>query len=97
MSLTEDFSKFLITNQKIDFIFFLNVNKETIVQRVEKRKVIEKRSDDNLNTILKRYDTYMQTTKPVLDFYSKNPNFYEIDGSMKIDEITAKIDTFINV
>ena len=85
------------SNQKIDFIFFLNVNKETIVQRVEKRKVIEKRSDDNLNTILKRYDTYMQTTKPVLDFYSKNPNFYEIDGSMKIDEITAKIDTFINV
>ena len=85
------------SNQKIDFIFFLNVNKETIMQRVEKRKVIEKRSDDNLNTILKRYDTYMQTTKPVLDFYSKNPNFYEIDGSMKIDEITAKIDTFINV
>ena len=27
----------------------------------------------------------------------ENPNFYEIDGSMKIDEITAKIDTFINV
>ena len=85
------------SNQKIDFIFFLNVKKETIMQRVEKRKVIENRSDDNLNTILKRYDTYMQTTKPVLDFYSKNPNFYEIDGSMKIDEITAKIDTFINV
>ena len=85
------------SNQKIDFIFFLNVNKETIMQRVEKRKVIEKRSDDNLNTILKRYDTYMETTKPVLDFYSKNPNFYEIDGSMKINEITAKIDTFINV
>ena len=29
--------------------------------------------------------------------YSKNSNFYEIDGSLEIDEITAKIDSFINV
>ncbi len=83
------------SNQKIDFIFFLNVNKETIIKRIEKRKVLEKRTDDDLSTILKRYDTYMETTKPVLDFYSKNPNFYEIDGSHKIEDITAKIEAFI--
>ena len=85
------------SNQKIDFIFFLNVDKNTIIERIKKRKLLEKRSDDELNTILKRYDTYMETTKPVLDFYSKNPNFYEIDGTLKIDQITAKIDTFLNV
>jgi adenylate kinase len=85
------------SNQKIDFIFFLNVNKNTIIKRIEKRKIIEKRSDDELNTILKRYDTYMETTKPVLDFYSKNSNFHEIDGSQEIDKITSKIDAFINV
>ena len=85
------------SNQKIDYVFFLNVDKDTIIKRIEKRKIIEKRSDDDLNTILKRYDTYMKTTKPVLDFYSKNPNFHEIDGSLKIDEITRKIETFINV
>ena len=84
------------TNQKIDFVFFLNVNKDTIIKRIEKRKILEKRSDDNLNTILKRYDTYMETTRPVLDFYSKNPNFHEIDGTHEIDEITRKIDSFIN-
>ena len=60
-------------------------------------KVIEKRSDDELNTILKRYDKYMETTRPVLDFYSKNPKFNEIDGTLKIEEITAKIDAFLNV
>ena len=85
------------SNQKIDFIFFLNVNKDTIINRIEKRKNIEKRSDDELKTILKRYDTYMETTRPVLDFYSKNSNFHEIDGSLEIDEIARKIDTFINV
>ena len=85
------------SNQRIDFIFFLNVNKDTILKRIEKRKILEDRSDDESVTILKRYDTYMETTKPVLDFYSKNSNFYELDGSLKIDEITNKIDTFINV
>ena len=85
------------SNQKIDLIFFLNVNKDTIIKRIEKRKTIEKRSDDELDTILKRYDTYMDTTKPVLDFYSKNSNFHEIDGTLEIQEITQKIDTFIKV
>ena len=85
------------SNQKIDFIFFLNVTKDTILKRIEKRKILEKRSDDNLDTIIKRYDTYMNTTKPVLDFYSKNTNFYEIDGSLKIEEITAKIDKILQV
>ena len=85
------------SNQKIDFIFFLNVHKDTIIKRIEKRKIIEKRSDDVINTILKRYDKYMETTRPVLDFYSKNQNFHEIDGTHEIQEITRKIDTFINV
>ncbi len=85
------------SNQKIDFIFFLNVNKNTILKRIEKRKVLENRSDDEADTIIKRYDAYMETTKPVLDFYSENKSFKEIDGSMKIEEITRKIDTFIKV
>ena len=83
------------SNQKIDLVFFLNVNKETIIKRIQKRKNLENRSDDELSTILKRYDTYMETTKPVLDFYSKNANFHEIDGSNEIEQITNKIDTFI--
>ena len=85
------------TNQKVNFVFFLNVNKETIIKRIEQRKAIENRSDDDLNTIIKRYDRYMETTKPVLDFYSKNSNFYELDGSSKIEEITTKINSFLNV
>ena len=56
-----------------------------------------KRKDDNLETIMSRYDIYTKTTEPVLNFFSKNSNFYEIDGTLEIDQITAKIETFINV
>ena len=85
------------SNQKIDFIFFLNVNKETLIKRIEKRKIVEKRSDDDLSTILKRYDTYMVTTRPVLDYYSNKSNFKEIDGSLEIAEITSKISNILKV
>ena len=85
------------SNQKVDLIFFLNVDKDTIIKRIQKRKIIEDRADDDSDTIFKRYDTYMETTKPVLDFYSKNSNFYELDGSSKIEEITAKINSLVNV
>jgi len=85
------------SNQKIDFIFFLNVNKNAIIKRIERRKILEKRSDDDASTILKRYDTYMQVTKPVLDYYSKNENFYEVDGSMEIDDISQKIEQILKV
>ena len=84
------------SNQKIDYIFFLNVNKDAIIKRIEKRKILEKRSDDDAITILKRYDTYMEITKPVLEYYSKNPNFHEVDGSMKIDEISSKIEEIVS-
>ena len=56
-----------------------------------------KRKDDNVETIMSRYDIYTKTTEPVLNFLSKNPNFQEIDGTLEIDEITRKIDDFINV
>ena len=85
------------SHQKIDFIFFLNVNKNIIIERIKKRKIIERRSDDDLETFIKRYDTYMETTKPVLEYYSIKSNFNEIDGGLKIAEITNKINSILEV
>ena len=85
------------SNQKIDYILYLNVKKESIIQRIEKRKILEKRIDDDANTILKRYDVYMEITKPVLDFYSSRSNFYEIDGSNEIGAISGKIAQILKV
>ena len=85
------------SQQKIDFIFFLNVNKETIIKRIKKRKVEEKRGDDDLDTILKRYVTYLKTTSPVLDYYSSKQNFYKLDGNLEIDQINKQIKGFLKL
>jgi adenylate kinase len=72
-------------------------NKEEIDLHPCGKEYFIKRKDDNLETIMSRYDIYTKTTEPVLNFLSKNLNFHEVDGTLGIDEITAKIDAFINV
>ena len=61
------------------------------------KEFLKKRKDDNLDVVIARYDTYMSSTKPVLDFYSKNANFTEIDGAAEIEQITEKINHILEV
>jgi len=61
------------------------------------RKFLKKRSDDDHETVIARYDNYMKKTKPVLDFYSSLNKFHEIDGSHKIEVISAKISEILAV
>ena len=55
------------------------------------KKYLEKRNDDNSKTILNRYETYVEKTKPILDYYNKKKLLLEIDGNQKIVEIYGKI------
>ena len=61
------------------------------------KEFLKKRKDDNLDVLVARYDKYMIATRPVLDFYSKNANFTEIDGATEIEQITNKINDILNV
>ena len=72
-------------------------NKEQIELHPCGKEFLLKRKDDNLKTVIARYDTYMSTTKPILDFYSKNTNFTEIDGTVEIEVITNKINDILTV
>ena len=72
-------------------------NKEEIELHPCGKEYLKKRKDDNFEVIVARYETYMKTTRPVLDFYSKNANFTEIDGAAEIEQIKSKIKGVLNV
>ena len=72
-------------------------NKDQIELHPCGKEFLKKRKDDNFDIVVARYDTYMKTTKPVLDFYSKNANFTEIDGAVEIEQINNKINAVLNV
>jgi adenylate kinase family enzyme len=46
---------------------------------------------------MKRYDTFIKETNPLLDYYSKKTTFYKVNASVKIEEISTKIAEIVNV
>ena len=83
--------------EKCNKIFNELINHEEIKKHECGEKYLKKRQDDDKRVILKRFDTYINETKPVLDFYVNQTNFFEIDASVEIDEITRKIEEIIKV
>ena len=86
-----------ITCEKCNVILNEFFNQDEIDLHQCGKKYLKKRDDDNQQTIITRYNTYMEKTKPLLDFYSSKERFYEIDASLKIEVITGKIDKILNV
>jgi len=86
-----------MTCEKCNMVLNEFFNSEEIELHPCGKNFLIKRIDDNLDTIMSRYDIYMDKTKPVLDYYSNNQSFYEIDGALKIEEIANKIGQILNV
>ena len=81
------------TSSSINYIFNIQINFETLKNRILKRSSEESREDDNINVIETRYNEYLNSTQKVSNFYKDKYNtiFYEIDGSLEIEEITQNI------
>jgi len=79
----------------------ITLNEYLDVEQIQKHKCgkefLKKRKDDISETILKRYDTFIKETNPLLKFYSDNPSFFKVDASAKIQQIKAKIEEIANV
>ena len=72
-------------------------DKKQIDKHVCEKKYLIKRKDDNKQSIITRFNEYMNKTKPILDYYSSRSYFYEIDGNKKIEEISSKIEQILTV
>ena len=54
-------------------------------------KYLQKRSDDNEETIKKRFEIYAKERSPILDYYKNQKILYEIDGMTDISSIYKEI------
>ena len=52
---------------------------------------LHKRSDDNEKTVLHRFETYLEKTLPILNFYKELNLLHQINGMTKIHEIYKEI------
>ena len=59
--------------------------------------ILQKRDDDNIKVAVKRFETYEESTEPVLDFYKQMNLVKDLDGEMNIDNIQSKISDYLTV
>lgn len=105
---------------KIDYVFLLNVDKDTLLYRITGRRLCKScgaiynvnidplkpkidsicdkcggnliaRKDDNEETFEVRYQEYEHQTKPLIDYYLRQNNLYEIDSSISKEETFRQI------
>jgi adenylate kinase len=82
-------------DQKIDIVLKLSVTLETIKKRILERKIIEKRADDHEEIAIKRFETYENNIKPVIDFYKQSNLLRVVNGEATISEISNEISGLI--
>ena len=58
-------------------------------------KFLEKRSDDNEKIVLNRFQTYLEKTLPIINYYKKLNLVHEINGKAEINDIYKEISTII--
>ncbi len=74
-------------------MLMLDVDKQELIKRLQKRSETSGRSDDaDINIINNRIEVYKKQTLPIVDFYKKQGKFTPIDGIGSIEEIFARIE-----
>ena len=83
--------------QKIDIVLKLSVSLETIKKRISERRGLEKRSDDNEERAIRRFETYEKSTEPVIEYYKKLNLLKVVDGERPIHQINTEISDIISL
>ncbi|GJQ12418.1 hypothetical protein GpartN1_g4209.t1 [Galdieria partita] len=77
-----------------EFILFLDCPQEEMEQRLLKRGQVSGRSDDNLDSIRKRFTTFIETTMPVVEYYRSRDKLVQVDASRSVEEVYKDIRTY---
>jgi len=79
----------------LDKAVFINVDyeilKERIISRINESGDDNKRSDDNVQTLVKRIDVYKKNTLPIVEYYKEKGILSEINGMLEIEEVSQQI------
>ena len=76
---------------KIKVVPFINVNPDSVVQRLLKRAELEGRADDNEETIRTRMSVFQEQTSPLLNHYEARGLLVEINGEQEIEAVQSDL------
>ncbi|XP_069498342.1 UMP-CMP kinase [Ambystoma mexicanum] len=80
----------------VSFVLFFDCDNETCIDRCLERGKSSGRTDDNRESLEKRIQTYLQSTKPIIDQYEKSGKVKKVDASKSVDEVFSEVMTIFD-
>jgi len=77
--------------RKMDAVLFFDVSDEEILARLERRRSIEGRADDDPAAVATRLRAYREQTAPVLAWYEARGGVRRIPAVGTVEEIAARV------
>ena len=74
-----------------EFVLFMDCPLETMQDRLLKRAETSGRADDNLETIKKRFDTFMNVSMPVIEHFEQTGRVHKVSSVPTPDEVFAEV------
>lgn len=75
----------------LEAVVLLEVDDDTVTERMLARAAVSGRADDNEATIRNRLAVYKEKTEPLVAFYAAKGILHRIDGSPTIDEVSVAV------
>ncbi len=75
----------------LDRVVYFQVDVERAVERLDKRREIEGRVDDEPGAMRHRFEVYRRETEPVVDHYRDSGCLVTIDAVGEVEEVTIRL------
>ncbi|KJE98217.1 adenylate kinase [Capsaspora owczarzaki ATCC 30864] len=75
----------------LDFVLFFDCPEATCVQRALQRGLTSGRTDDNKESLTKRFHTYESETMPIVNYFDRKGLVRKIDSTRSVDEVFADV------
>jgi adenylate kinase len=75
--------------RKMQHVLYFHVSAEELLARLDRRRAMEGRADDDPEAIKRRMRAYEEQTAPVLDWYDETVRTIPAVGT--VDEVTARV------
>jgi len=80
----------------VDAVLFFDVTDDELLSRLEKRRSIEARADDDPKAVATRLRAYRDQTAPVLNWYETPGVVHHIPAIGSIDEVAQRVRNALN-
>jgi len=77
--------------RKLDAVLFFDVTDEEILARLEKRRTVEGRADDDPAAVATRLRAYREQTAPVLAWYEQRGSVRRVPAVGPVEEIARRV------